>query len=313
MNGAGLRGVLPVVSTPFADDETVDVGSLADEIEWLRSQHVDGLTVAMVSEVLRLSDHERRALAEVVCRLAATGDPPLPVVVSVGAESTAVAVALARDAESVGAAAVMAIPPTSVATTDPQLRGYFAAILSAVNLPLVVQDASGYVGTPIPVGTYVALLEEFGADRVLAKPEAQPLGPRLSALRAATGGELLVFEGMGGLALVDGFGRGVVGTMPGPEVPWAVVALWQALQDGRTDDADAIHARLAALLALQTSLDSFVAVEKHLLVAQGVLSSARRRGPVGFDLDDATADLALRLMKRLQSTVDQVNRRPGTG
>ena len=209
-----------------------------------------------------------------------------------------------------GATALMAIPPLGVALDDAGLCDYYTQVLDAVTIPVVVQDASGYVGAPIPVGVYVTLLDAYGPERVLAKPEAQPLGPRLSALQAATDGHLRVFEGSGGLALVDAFARGVVGTMPGPEVPWALVALWRALDEGRLADADAIHARLAALLALQTSLDSYVAVEKHLLHAQGVLPSTRQRGPVGYHLDAQTADLALRLLDRLRETVDQVEKEP---
>jgi dihydrodipicolinate synthase/N-acetylneuraminate lyase len=304
--GRGLTGVLPVLSTPFADDDSVDTDSLAAEVRWLHSLGVDGLTVGMVSEVLRLTHDERRTVATTVCRLATSVTPVLPVVVSVGAESTATAVSLARHAQSVGAAAVMAIPPLSVALDADGLRGYFAAILRDVSLPVVVQDASGYVGASIAAATYVDLLDEFGADRVFAKPEAQPLGPRLSVLHEATGGQLRVFEGMGGSALVDAFGRGVVGTMPGPDVAWAVVALWRALVADRVADADDIHARLAALLSLQTSLDSYVAVEKHLLVVQGVIASTRRREPLGYTLDAPTADLAVRLMGRLRATVDGV-------
>jgi hypothetical protein len=34
------------------------------------------------------------------------------------------------------------------------------------------------------IGMQARLVEEFGPDRVLYKPEANPIGPRLSELRA---------------------------------------------------------------------------------------------------------------------------------
>ena len=37
---------------------------------------------------------------------------------------------------------------------------------------------------------------------------------------------------------------------------------------------------------MQTSLDGFLAVEKHLLARQGVFRSEQVRGPVGFQLDE---------------------------
>ncbi len=227
----------------------------------------------------------------------------MPVVLSVGAETTRAALAHAVHAEAVGASAVMAVPPVTVGLPDDEILAYFTAIAAAVDIPLVVQDASGYVGRPLPLELYRALLEEFGPDRVLFKPEAVPIGPRLSALQELSGGTARVFEGTGGLSLVDSHARGIVGTMPGAEVPWALVELWRALEAGDADRADAVHWPLAALVTLQTSLDSFVATEKHLLVRQGVFGSARRRRPCGPDLDPATRAEVDRLFDRLRAAV----------
>src|SRR5260370_39030058 len=120
------------------------------------------------------------------------------------------------------------------------------------------------------------------------KPEAQPIGPRLSELLAATGGRGRVFEGTGGAALMETFPRGLVGTMPGADLCWAVRALWDALAADDLDLAYAISLPLGALIGLQPSLDAFVAVEKYLLHRQGVLPNTVRRGPVEYELDDMT-------------------------
>jgi len=285
MTAGALTGVLPVLSTPFDAVDDIDVEVLNHEVDWLVSCGVDGLVVAMVSEVVRLSDAERRTLTSMVV---AAADGRVPVVASVGAESTRAAVALAVHAERAGAAALMAIPPMAVELPEAEIAAFFGAILDAVEVPLVVQDASGYLGRPLSLELYLGLLDDHGPDRVLFKPEAPPTGPRLSALRDATAGQARVFEGTGGTALVDSHRRGVVGTMPGPEVPWAVVELWRALRRDEAAAVAAIHGPLAALVSLQTSLDSFIAVEKHLLVRQGVFASERRRRPHGYVLDAET-------------------------
>lgn len=298
MSRSPLGGVLPVLSTPFTATDTIDEQALAREVEWLLSSGVDGLTIAMVSEVLRLSDHERRHLTTLVVAAAAGR---VPVIASVGAESTKAAVALARHSLDAGASAVMAIPPAAVPVPGHQLLGYFRAIVEAVDLPVIVQDASGYLGRALPMDLYVALLDDYGPARVLFKPEAVPIGPRLSELRDATDGRAQVLEGTGGIALVDNHRRGLIGTMPGPEVAWALVALWRALEQGEQAVADRLHGPLAALVSLQTSLDAFIAVEKHLLVKQGVFSSARRRAPHGGDLDRETlleVDRLVALLRR---------------
>jgi len=298
-----LGGVIPVLSTPFDGAERVDEGALAAEIGWILGCGVDGIAIAMVSEILRLDVSERERLAESVCSSVAASVIQVPVVVGVGAEATVLAVRLARHAEGVGASAVIAAPPVTTALDDDELLDYFAAVLDATTLPVVVQDASGYVGQSLTLDLSLALLDGYG-ERVWFKPEAQPLGPRLSRLHQRSGGRARVFEGSGGGALVDAHARGIVGTMPGPEAPWALVAMWSALEAGDHELARRIAEPLTALLALQTSLDSYVAVEKHLLVRQGVFGSTRQRGPVGFALDPQTEVEVDRLMHRLRRAVE---------
>jgi 4-hydroxy-tetrahydrodipicolinate synthase len=241
--------------------------------------------MAMVSETLRLDSEEREELAAAACRL---GKDRGVVVISVGAESSKVAERYAKHAERVCADAVMAIPPVSIGVGESELLAYYTRIIEAIRIPVIVQDASGYVGKPMPIGMQARLLEEFGPERVQYKPEASPIGPKLSELRDATKGRARVFEGTGGIALVDSFKRGVVGTMPGADLIRGLVPLWKALEAGDAAKADRIHGPLAALVSMQTSLDGFLAVEKHLLVRQGIFKNTLVRGPVGFKLDAET-------------------------
>lgn len=292
-----LVGVLPVIQTPFTADGGIDEGVLRHEIDWVLDQGAHGITTGMVSEILRMSAPECARLAAVVSEQARARGALA--VVSCGAESTFGAVAAARHAESVGADAVMAIPPITVQLEDDALFGYYADIVEATGLGVVVQDASGYVGRSLSIGLQMRLLDRYG-DRVYFKPEAAPIGQRLSLLREATGGRARVFEGTGGAALVDSYRRGIVGTMPGSEVTWAIVRLWELVEAGRWADAYEISGPLSALVALQTSIDVFVAIEKHLLVRQGVLDRADARPPHGFVLDAETRDEVDRLFDLLR-------------
>lgn len=280
-----LRGVLPVFQTPMVENETIDWETLEREIEWLLARGADGVVMAMVSETLRLSHEERREMAERVCRCVAGRGS---VVISVGAESSVVAESFARHAQGAGATAVMAIPPVSVAAGEAELLKYYRRIIEAVEIPVIVQDASGYVGRPMPAAMQARLLEEYGPERVLYKPEAVPLGPNITALLNATGGKARILEGSGGIALVESHRRGVVGTMPGADLIDALVALWRALEAGDQATVDRISPPLSALVSLQTGLDGFLAVEKYLLVKQGVFKNTIVRGPVGYVLDEET-------------------------
>jgi 4-hydroxy-tetrahydrodipicolinate synthase len=294
-----LAGVLPVVQTLFSADGSIDGPAIEREMNWAIDQGVAGITTGMVSEVLRLTEAERHQLTELVTGVARDRDALS--IISCGAESTLTAVAHAQHAEQCGASAVMAIPPTTVSLSDAAVHDYFAAIGEATTIGLIVQDASGYVGRPLSIEVQVELLERFG-DRVYFKPEAAPIGPRLSQLRDASGGTARAFEGSGGAALVDSFRRGVVGTMPGTEVCWAIQLMWVALNEGDWDTAYGISGPLNSLVSLQTSIDSYVAVEKYLLLKQGVIRSTASRGPLGYQLDLETEQEIDRLYEILSAS-----------
>lgn len=294
-----IHGVLPVFQTPFHEDYSIDYETLAREIDWLYAQGSDGIVMGMVSETLRLSAEERRELAAAACQLS---DGRGAVIISAGAESTHTAIGYAQHAQAVGADAVMVIPPVSVAVDEAELRSYYTQIIEAITIPVVVQDASGYVGRPMSIAMQASLFNQYG-ERVLFKPEAAPIGPRLTLLREATAGSAPVLEGTGGIALVDSYRRGIVGTMPGADLIDALVALWRALQAGDEERIYQISPRLSALIAIQTSLDSFLAVEKYLLVKRGIFKNSLVRGPVGYTLDEETRQEVDRLFEQLQAVV----------
>jgi 2-keto-3-deoxy-L-arabinonate dehydratase len=297
-----IAGVLPVAHTPFHDDESIDFDSLARQIDWALGQGIQGCCTGMVSELLRLDHGERielnRRLAE-LCRGRGL------FVAGVGAESTRQALQLAQAAESAGCDALIAIPPVTTAVASSHLLEYFQTLARQTSVPLIVQDASSYVGQTIPPAVSVQLLDEFGADKILFKPEANPIGPNVSALRDATGGRARILDGSGGLALVDNYRRGIVGTIPGMEFLPGVVALWQALERGDEQSIYALSLPLGALvqLQLQAGLDGFLAIEKYLLRQRGLFATSVRRRPYRWELDDETRFELHRLLERLDAAM----------
>jgi 4-hydroxy-tetrahydrodipicolinate synthase len=280
-----LAGVFNVISTPIDNSDEIDQKILKQEIDWLIKCGSNGAVLAMVSEVLRFSAAERRKQWQLSLEYLSGR---IPLVVSVGAESSAIAVGLAKDAQKDGATAVMATPPSAFVASADEVKNYYQRIIEAVDITVIVQDASNYLGAPIELDTYVELIDKYGDERVQFKPEAKPVKERLEQLNKISSNRARVFEGQGGIDLLDTHPLGVKGTMPGAEVPWAIVGLWNALENKDLNTAQAIHTPLAKLISYQTTLDAYVAVEKYLLVKQGVFSNTNQRGPVGFKLDQET-------------------------
>ena len=302
MSNTLLQGVLPVLHTPLNEDSSLDRAALDREIDWAFQTGADGVVIAMVSEILRMGYHARKELAAHVCQ-AVQGRGFS--VISVGAESIREALDFASHAEGLGASAVMAIPPVATALNGSRTCDYFASIARGISLPLVVQDASAYVGAAIDLDVYTKLLGEFGEQRIFFKPEASPLGPNLSKLRDASHGKARIFEGSGGINLVDCFRRGIVGTMPGTDMLDGIVALWRALLASDEERIYQLSLPIGALAAmqLQAGLDGFLAIEKYLLKKRGIFVNTLQIQPCGWQLDAETTAEVDRLFALLQRSL----------
>jgi 4-hydroxy-tetrahydrodipicolinate synthase len=252
----------------------------------------------MVSELQRLTTAERNQLHQ---WLGEFDRGARCFVASVGAESTTAAVEFAKSAVNDGADAVMAIPPSSVPLSPDELKEYFVAIVEAIPVPVIVQDASGYIGAEIPLSVSCQLFEKYGSERIMFKPEANPLGTKLSALRDATQGQAAIFEGSGGISLMDSYSRGIAGTIPGMEFLEQVICVWKALENGDVDAAYRAWFPLCALvsLQLQAGLDGFLAVEKYIMQRKGLFSTDRRRQPYEWEMDKETCLELERLLRFL--------------
>ncbi|MBX9679167.1 MAG: dihydrodipicolinate synthase family protein [Gemmataceae bacterium] len=297
-----LQGVLAIVHTPFTESDDIDGPSLQRAIDWAYSAGADGLGTGMVSETMKLTSEERHTLVELLVEYTAGRGPAFA---AVGSESTKASVAFAVAAEKAGCDAVMAAPPLTSRLAEAQLFDHFRAIADAVSIPVIVQDASGYVGQSIPIPVCVKLLAEYGPDKVLFKPEAAPNGPTLSALRDAAGGKAKIFEGSGGVFLIDSFRRGIAGTMPGLDLLDGIVAIWKALLAGDEEAAYRVYFPVCAIVALelQAGLDGFLAIEKYLMKKRGLFPSVRRRKPYHWELDPETAAEVDRLFARMQNAL----------
>ena len=91
--------------------------------------------------------------------------------------------------------------------------------------------------------------------------------------------------------------------MPGADLVRGIIALWQALRAADQERINALAGPISALVSMQNSLDAFLAVEKHLLVRQGIFKNTIVRPPVGYRLDDETRREVDRLFDLLRAVI----------
>lgn len=133
-----FKGSYTVMVTPFAADGSLDEATLRSFVEWQIEQGTQGLIpLGSTGEFLSLTREERRTVAAVVIDQARKR---VPVLVGTAAEWTDEAVALGREAESLGADGVMVVPPYYSSPTEDELFDHYRRIGEAIGIPVMVYN-----------------------------------------------------------------------------------------------------------------------------------------------------------------------------
>ncbi len=134
-----FSGTHTVLVTPFTPDGAgLDLPALERLVDYQIENGVEGLMpLGSTGEFLSVSHEERTAVIETVVR-AARGR--VPVIPGTGAEDTREAVALAREAEALGAQGVLVIPPFYSVPTEDELFAHYAAIGHAIGIPVMLYN-----------------------------------------------------------------------------------------------------------------------------------------------------------------------------
>jgi len=134
---ARFAGVYAATTMPFRDDGAADLSEFGEHCSWLIDEGVAGLVPnGSLGEYECLSDSER---AEVVHTAIAAARGRVPVVPGVSGKSAAEACRWAQQAAQAGAAAVMALPPTSHQPTADEVVAHFAEI-AKVGLAIIAYN-----------------------------------------------------------------------------------------------------------------------------------------------------------------------------
>ena len=283
---ADIRGVIPILKTPFDLEDRVDEDSLRREVDYCVAAGAHGLGIAFGSELPKLSEAERALVARVVIEQARGR---IPVVMSTGYPSTMLAVHASQEAEALGASAVMLIPPAN-GLPESELHGYFRAVAAAVRLPIVVQVMTGAHLS----GDELASLARAVPEVQYAKVESAPPAESVAEAIDKAGDVVTIIGGASGSALIEELEFGSQGTMPHATLVGSFVRVWDLWHDGRRQAARETWQReIAPLNAIGG------AVYKEMLKREGVIAHGHFRAPAESRLDAE----ALRKLDRLCETL----------
>jgi N-acetylneuraminate lyase len=130
-----ISGIMPAVLTPFTPAGDVDCAAMGRLMERLYGADVDGLYVCgQTGEGLGQSVAMRKAALETAVACSPKGKI---VIAHVGAARVEDAIELARHSASQGVAAISSLPPMGAFSFE-EIRGYYATLAEATDVPLVL-------------------------------------------------------------------------------------------------------------------------------------------------------------------------------
>ncbi len=270
-----IKGVIPILATPFHDDESLDLVSWERLLEFMIGLHVDGVTIiGVLGESNRLTDSERDQLIAQAVKIV---NRRIPIIVGASHSGTQAARTLAHRAAALGASAVMISPLKEATPSDARIVDMFRQIADGLGIPIVLQDHPASTEVHMSTALMLRLLREIPAIQCV-KAEAVPTAPKLAELLAGMGqASVPILTGLGALYAPFDLQAGSSGFNTGFAFPEVLIAMVTAAGVGDWNKVHQIYGRFAALMVYEQQPG--VAVRKEILRRRGLLSSARARHP----------------------------------
>ncbi|PSP74476.1 4-hydroxy-tetrahydrodipicolinate synthase [Halobacteriales archaeon QS_3_64_16] len=268
-----FRGVYPAITTPFREDDRIDVDCLRENAQRLEEAGVSGLVpVGTTGESATLTHDEHVHVVETVVDAVS-----IPVIAGTGSNSTREAIELAGRSADAGADSLLLISPYYNKPEPAGMEAHFEAIADAVDLPQIVYNVPGRTGRSIAVDSVVDLASHENVRGY--KAASGDLGRVGEIVERTQTEEFDVLSGEDALTLpsLSLGARGTISVVANVE-PERTVAMVEAALEGEFDRARALHCELGPLMRALFWETNPIPV-KEALHLRG-LAPARMRSPL---------------------------------
>lgn len=165
-----LRGVLTALTTPFNQDESIDVPTLRKVVDRSIDAGVNGVVAAgSTGEVGSLSTDERLLLVDTIIEQTAGR---VPVVAQTGATTTAEAIRLSQAAQKSGADVLMLLTPFYEPLSEAETVSYLKDVAGSVDIPVMLYNIPPVTGVNLTPDTVRSLATEVDNIRYIKDSSA---------------------------------------------------------------------------------------------------------------------------------------------
>jgi 4-hydroxy-tetrahydrodipicolinate synthase len=272
-----LSGYAPALPTPFDEGSNLDAPAFERLCDLQLANGATALVVCgTTGEAPTLSPAEHRELIRIAV---AQTRGRIPVIAGAGANATAHAIELTRDAEATGADAVLSVVPYYNKPTQSGLYAHFRAIAQSTGLPIILYDVPSRTACGLADET-VARLAELSS--IIGLKDATGDASRPARLRPLVGTSFRLLCGEDGLALSylaqGGDGCISVTSNVAPGLCRNMFLAWKHGQSVRAQRLAHLVAELTAVLFRETN----PVPVKHALALLDLMSPTVRLPLVGL-------------------------------
>jgi 4-hydroxy-tetrahydrodipicolinate synthase len=285
-----LKGIYPIVPTPFLENGEIDYPSIERLIRFMGPKKVHGLAVmGALGEGHKLTDQEREAVIAAYRRLLPDG---MALIVGVRAPATHPAGVMAARARELGADAIL-LGPHNV-QKDAALLEYYRQVSDAARIPCIIHDYPAMTGIHLSVELIGRIFEASQNIRHI-KLEDPPTGMKMQAMPPG----LEVFGALGGMYALEELERGAVGIMTGFVYAELLVRLYELTRKQEWKAAADLFFDFLPLNRWEFQAGIGPSLRKQVLRTLGVFSTARVRHP-GQEADERTLAQLFRIVEHLR-------------
>jgi len=243
-------GVFPAVVTQMHEDQSLDLDASARHFEALIDSGVSGLIVCgSLGENQSLAPSEKRA---VLGRAIAVAAGRIPVLSGVAEMSLRAAKDYLRDAEALGAAGFMILPPMVYKPDERETEHWFRTLAASTPLPWMLYNNPVGYSTDVSPESFARLAD---LPNLTSIKESSANPRRITELRNLVGDRFQLFTGVDDLFLecailgIDGWVAG-----SGIAFPKENQRLWDLTREGRWEEARTLYRWAQPLMKLDTHL-----------------------------------------------------------
>jgi dihydrodipicolinate synthase/N-acetylneuraminate lyase len=259
-----FNGLFPIASSPFTQDDKLDLDCLGNEVKFCNRGGVPGLIWPQIaSGWSTLTVEERFAGAEAMIAAGKGGKTAIVIGVQTKGNDLPGAIAYAKHAAKNGADAICSLPPEG---DNAAVLEYYKTIGSATDLPLFIQTIG-----EMPVDLVVEMFKSIPTVRVVKDEAGDPL-VRVSELRAKTDGKLAIFAGKGVRQMMDEMRLGFTGFCPTVGMADVFQEAWELYEAGKIRESFDMFGRIQAF-------STVVNADRYVMVARGIFKEDTKSRP----------------------------------